>query len=1037
MKRFKDRRHWLSVSLILMFMLVPSYAFAQNKAKDKKIEVTIQVVNENNEPIPGASIVVGEGLIHAVTDVNGQYVVSAKLSAALTITMIGYDKYTGFIAPLVNDGKVVLKTAAFLKSSDDIVNIPFGSTYQRYTTDNMVTLTSEDISKYPTSDLRNALVGLFPGYISKEMDGQPGLQAEESTGKYGIKTKVEEEVRGQSVVYVIDDVQVDISEMPLDPEEVESVTLLKDPVSKSLFGPAAQAIIYIKTKRGHANERKLHVNMEAGISVVDRFPEFTTGVDYAKMNNLARINDGLTPLYTTEAIAEYAKNDPYNMLYPNINYRDMLFKNTRSYQRVNLASSGGNEKVQYASYIGYTGEGDIYKIGSKADYNRLNVRTNLDVKFNQRMKLRFDFAADLNLRRSPNYGNGEYIHEFTPLIADVTTYSPIAFPVYTGISESTGRPTYGISRTFTYNPIGGLESSGYYKDLNRSGIANMALDIDLGHLLKGLKSVSYMGFNGSYLTRVGKDEDYGAYYVTPNPENELGYDLKKVRDEKPATGKSKLHDYYNIRFMAYERLSYEREFGDMHQVKAGLTMLYSKLIRETYKEPIRQANGIFDLNYILKNRYIFQGTVNYVGSSYYASKNRYKMFPTFGAAWILSDENFMQNLNHIDYFKLRAQAGQIGDITYKSDYKYESNWKNSGTDGFGYPGIGSSWFGSNTSSSSKTYYSTLGNPNLDWEYWNEFTVGAEMMFFNRKLWIDFAYYNRTKNGIIDQLSNLYPDYLGFQQIPYTNYKKTRYSGYELALSYRDKVGDLHYRIGVNLTRNQSKTLVYNDLNYPDNEWYRRREGTAGGGLYGLVCLGKYASDEEAANDPVKSAYSSNLKGGDLRYQDLNGDGVINDADVTRIGETTPDLYYALNINLVYKGFELTAVGTGIAGSDGFLPSSYYRSGSGDNNYSTWVRDNIGGAYPRLTYYKVDHNFENSTFWMRSMDYFKLQNVELAYNLPAKVCDYLGVGGIRVFARGSNLLTLSGIKETDPESLTSGINRYPLYSTYVGGFKITF
>lgn len=281
-----------------------------------------------------------------------------------------------------------------MKSNDDIVNLPFGNTiFNRYTTDNVTTISGAELAKYPSSDLRNALVGLLPGLIITENDGQPGLNSEENTSNLDATEKVSEGVRGSKIVYIVDNLQIDIAEMPLDPDEIESVTLIKDPVNKALYGPAAtNGVVLIKTKRGSANERRINVNLEAGVSKVDRFPEFVTGVDYANLNNQAREASGLLPLYDETAIGEYQKNDPNSMLYPNNNFRDMLFKDTRSYQRANVSSYGGNDKIQYSAYVGYTGEGDIYKVGKTADYNRINVRSNLDVKLNDFMKMRFRFC---------------------------------------------------------------------------------------------------------------------------------------------------------------------------------------------------------------------------------------------------------------------------------------------------------------------------------------------------------------------------------------------------------------------------------------------------------------------------------------------------------------------------------------------------------------------------------------------------------------------------------------------------------------------
>lgn len=1039
----------------LMTVMLPAGVSAQQKAKVKEVPVSIKVVDEEGKAVPGASIVVGEGLIHATTDINGEYSFKANPKAVVSVSMIGYERYKGFVSALQEDNQVVLEEAAFLKTEDDVVYLPFGSSYKRFSTDNITTISGEELAKYPSSDLRNALVGLFPGFVSTENDGQPGLSAEESTGKYEAQQRVSQSSRGQALSFIVDDVLVDISEMPLDPDEIESVTLLKDAVSKAMYGPlATNGIIYIKTKRGKSNERRISANVEAGISVVDRFPEFVNGVDYAQMNNMARINSGYDPLYSEDDIAQYAMNDPYNMLYPNTNYRDLLFKDTRSYYRANVASYGGNDKVQYSTYVGYTGEGDIYKIGDKADYNRVNVRSNIDMNLNKFMTLKFDFSGNLSLRNSPNYNNVaesddlyETVNEFTAVIGDANRISPIAFPVYTGIDEETGLYNYGVSSVFPYNPVGGLQGNGAYTEMTRSGVGNISLDIDLSEWVKGLKSTTYVGFNGSYLTRIGKNEEYGAYTVTPladisNPtveEEELGYRLTRMRAAETKSEFENLHNYYSVRYSAYEKLSYERQFND-HYVNSGLTLYMSQLTRKDYTEPLRQANGIFNLTYAYKDRYILQGAVDYAGSNYLAPGNRYAAFPTVGAAWIISDEEFMKRQNFIDFLKVRAQAGQLGAMNYQTTYKYETDWSSSATNDFGYPegNNTSNWLGStNTSEHYSAKYSNLANPDLDWERDNEFSAGFEMYMLKRRLMVDFAYYNRTRTGIIEQVENVYPSYVGFFANPYLNFGKIRYYGYEVMASWQDRIGDFSYKIGACATMNRGTNIIVDEPNYPESESYRITAGQPTGGIYGLVYLGKYATDEEAAADPVKSTYSSDLKAGDLKYKDMNGDGVIDNRDQTRIGSNQAKLYYSFNINLAYKGFELTAVANGVAGRQGMLNNEYYWNGWGNENYSVWVRDNIGGDYPKLTYDKVNHNFVNSSYWMRSTDYFKLQNVELAYNIPAKTCNSIGIGGIRVFLRGANLLTISQIKDTDPEAMNSGITCYPLYKTFTGGIKLTF
>ena len=306
---------------------------------------------------------------------------------------------------LNNDPSVVLKHSILYRSEDDRIQLPYTYNFKRNTTGDYIVITGKELEKYPSNDLRNALVGLIPGLMITEGEGSTGTSAEETRGQFGVKTKVSANMRGFSPIYVIDDMQIDITEMQLDPSEIETVTFVKDVVGKAMYGPrAANGIIFIKTKKGQANDRILNVNVEGGVSTVDRFPKWATAGEYARLNNQARINDGLSPLYDDAALAGYDRNDPYDKIYPAVNYQDMMFNDLKSYQRANVSSSGGNNFIKYYAYLGYSGEGDNFKIGSNADYNRLNARANLDMNVNDFINVEFGFFGGLTIRRSPNYG---------------------------------------------------------------------------------------------------------------------------------------------------------------------------------------------------------------------------------------------------------------------------------------------------------------------------------------------------------------------------------------------------------------------------------------------------------------------------------------------------------------------------------------------------------------------------------------------------------------------------------------------------------
>jgi hypothetical protein len=417
-----------------------------------------------------------------------------------------------------------------------------------------------------------------------------------------------------------------------------------------------------------------------------------------------------------------------------------------------------------------------------------------------------------------------------------------------------------------------------------------------------------------------------------------------------------------------------------------------------------------------------------------SDKERYKLFPSIGASWIISDEGFMSNLKFINFLKLRAEAGILGYDNFMSPFYYRDNWTATTTTQFG-PYSTNRWFGStNQTTVYDAYPNRVGNPNLTWEKRKEFSIGIDGLMLNQKLSFEVNYYNNIRDGIIAQVSNTLPYIAGISNtLPYENLNKIKYYGLEAGIQYTGKAGDFRYSIGGNATLPNTKYLTYAE---PDYRFaYQHLTGKPIDSYFGQTCLGKFASDAEALVIP--QIYDAVLKTGDLKYRDMNGDSIIDDNDMHSIGHTSPRLYYAINVNLKYKNFELAILGTGAAFFDIPQTNSYYWNGWGDNNYSNFVANNIGGAYPRLTYYKVNNNFVASDFWLTKGGYFKIQNIELAYNVPADKLTIIHSRGLRVFVRGANLLTITKVKDIDPESPNSGITCYPLYRTFTGGIKLTF
>ncbi|WP_025761219.1 SusC/RagA family TonB-linked outer membrane protein [Dyadobacter tibetensis] len=1037
--------------LAFIWILLGTLALAQNKTP-KAVNVNIQVTGEDGLPLSGATVVVGEGLLHGETNSRGEYRFTALPDDHISVSINGYEKSVALVRDVVTFNTVALKKTKYFGGADDVVALPFMDMKKRNLTGGYVTLKSADLEKYPTNDLRNAFAGLVNGLEVIERDGSVGLNAEEELGFFRVTEKIGLSSRGRNPIFIIDDIPTDITEMPLDPQEIESVTVVKDIVGKTMLGPrAADGIIYIKTKRGRPNERFMTLNAEQGISHIDRFPGFTSGAEYAQLNNEARNANGLQPLYSDKAISEYAKNDPYSFKYPSVDYRNLMLKNSKTFRRVNMSSSGGNETVQYAASLGYNGEGDIYKMGKVSDYHRINVRSNIDIKINPLIKVKFDFFGGMTIRRSPNYGyNSNFtsdnqstntaldLVEFNSVLGDITETPPIAFPIYAAFGDDLDAPWYAVSANSAYrtNPIGNLMHNGYYTETGRTGASNLTFEYDLKELVPGLKSKSYVGFNIFNSIRIGKAENYIAYIVNPlvtaTGADSIG--LSKVHDGIDMSGMAKLHDYYSQRFVVYQNFSYQKSWKSS-DLQMGLTYYLGKSSRNGIEEPQRQQNASLIGSYSLLDRYMVQGVLNYAGTYSFAKDKRYAMFPALGLGWVVSEESFFKNVKTINYLKLRAEAGTLGYEGFLPPFYNLDRWSvNTSGTAFG-PFSTNQWFGSNTDNSVyRTVPNRIGNPDLTWEKRREFSVGLDALVLKNSLSIELNYFNNLRDGIVSQLFNLVPYTAGISNArPWYNYNKIRYQGVELALQYTRRIGQVRVSLGGNATVQNSEILKYDEPNYRYE--FQSRIGQPTDAYYGQTYLGKFASDAEAQEVP--QIYDEVLKAGDLKYKDMNGDGIVDDNDMSQIGHTAPRLIYGVNFKLSYQNFDFTAVGNGRAFYDIPFTNKYFWNGWGDNNYSNFVKNNIGGDYPNLSYFKVNNNFVGSEFWLRDGGFFKLQNVEMAYNFRLSADNIIRARTIRVYFRGANLLTLSKIKEVDPESINSGITVYPLFRTFTAGLKFNF
>lgn len=900
--------------------------------------------------------------------------------------------------------------------------LPYGNNYSKsLSTGGSSVFYEEDINKYPSSDFRNALTGVIPGLVITEASGMTGLMSDGARGGMNF--------RGLAPKFVVDGQPVYLTEVQLDPEEIESMTFVKDVLDKSLFGArSSEGVLYITTKRGLQAGKMIRVGVESGVSVIDRMPEYVGGAEYASLQNQARDAAGYPVLYTQDDIDAYALNRPDDLIHPSVDWRGLMFKDTKSYKKANLTVQGGTEAVKYAVYFGYLGEGDFYAAGPAAGYNKMNLRTNADIKITNDLKFSIGLFSGLNFRRSPRFSDNGSFNEFDNYLSVANTTPPVAFPVHVGLNTETGGWIYGLSEVYTSNPYAALTEKGFFTERERSGIVNGTLTWDMNKIAKGLKFESYVGLNVFNMDRIGKTPDYLAVIYDPV----TGQSSKTSHEGAKASGKTAMGKWYHQSLYLNERLSYTGNWG-LNRLSAAAVYYLETTERSQSAYRDRQHSVILNADYSYADRYLVQAVMNTSGSCMFMKGKRYGVFPSLGLGWVMSEEDFLKGSGWVDYLKLRAQAGVIGYNSFGALDLYEDEYLKEKGVNFGPASTDFEWIGGSTKYQSyKTTLQRLGNKNLTWEKRKEITAGIEAKFFGNRLSVDANYFCTLRDGIITNTSDVNPKLFGFNGVAtYDNYNKIRYQGTEVALNWTDKIGDFEYSVGGWAVYNRGKYLRYSENQIND---YNKVEGSMVGDYHGYVYLGKYESAEDIASSPEQT-FDSAVLAGDLKYKDLNGDGKIDSNDRTIIGNTSPKLNYAVNIYLKYKGFDFTVVGTGKAFFDIPLTNSYFWNGWGQNNYSKFVSENIGGDYPRLSYDKISNNFQTSRFWLRKGDWFKIQNVEFGWSTSFRNSNW--IRGIRIFARGSNLLTISGIKYIDPESTSAGVTTDPLYRTFTGGVKLNF
>ena len=980
------------------------------------------VTDEGNVPLPGVTVFVKGTSVGTTTDLDGRFSLYLPESAKeVTFSYMGYQEQS---AP-VEDGKVmhvVLKEDS--ETLAEAVHVGYGVQKKISVTGAVTTANLTDVVKVSTPSMSNALAGQLPGIITRQSTGEPGYDAAQVF------------IRGMATwgdtnpLILVDGIERDMNQ--INSQEVESITILKDASATAVYGArGANGVILITTKKGKTGKPDITFRTESSMLTALRRPEYINGYEYASLMNEALAFAGESPRWGPDELQKFKDgSDPY--LYPSVNWMEELVKKNTFQTINNLSVSGGNDVITYYLNVGYTLQNGLWKTdpankyNTNASINRYNFRNNVDVKLAKSLTMSLGLGAIIRNGNYPGWGSDE-------LFSAINTISPIAYPKVNPDGSMGGEQTF-----VGWNPWGRSTQSGYRTEDHSTLQANLSLNWDLSFLLKGLSirgmfaydrtSITYNSRIKNFMVKryLGKDEITGedVYSAIYREEQPLAY--------SQSTSASRAQ-------YSEAQINYNNTFGK-HEVTAMVLFNqrdYRALTAGDSRSnlPYRRLGLAARATYSYADRYLIEFNCGYNGSENFAPGHRFGFFPSASLGWVISNEKWF-NVPFINNLKIRGSHGIVGNDVLGIRFGYLSTVKTNGQYYF---------FGANHILYRGMEENAMGNTELTWEKSHKTDIGLDLGLFDNRVVLQADYFREHREDILQQ-RNTIPNSTGIYpwSVPYGNIGVVDNEGFDAMLEIRNTTaGGFFYSFKANVTYAHN-TVIENDEPKPAYP-YLSGKGQSLGQTFGYVAEGFFESEEEIAASP-KQTFSANVRPGDIKYKDINGDGVINSYDQVPIAfPRNPELSFGFGGTIAYKGFDLSAYFTGAANTSLYLAGlgmwPFY-DGMGTNNVlreyydNRWTGPGCVAKYPAIDKGRNTNNYLVSNLWMRNGNYLRLRNAEFGYTFPQKLFEGTPVGYLRLFVNGTNLLTFDHIKIIDPES-NDGTGRYPLQRGINIGLEINF
>ena len=866
------------------------------------------------------------------------------------------------------------------------------------------TIYAEDVNTTPVSDISNVLAGRLAGLYTIQSSGRTGFDS----AIFGL--------RGQTPLIVIDGVIRNFTSF--NPNDIKSITVMKDAVSTAMFGMrSSNGIIYITTKdRSETRPFELNFTAQYGALQHLKTPNFVTGANYASLYNEAQLNTnpGSVPLYNYATIAAYQNGSNNPFLQPNTNWYDLVYKKNSAQQRYNIDVAGNGKSYRYfASVEHFKSDGNFITDDNNAYntnnfYKRYNIRTNAQMDFTDDIQLTLNIFGSIENLNEPGVGAGNIMNR-------IYSTSPLAYPATNANGSYSGNPqnTTVISNvTYGTNILASTISSGYLASNQRTLNADATLSYKLDDLTKGLWAKGTLSINNYYQQNIDRSKTFATYNPTTvngtTSYTKVGSDgvLEAGKAASSIAGQFK-QTYTNL------LIGYDRDFNNHHLNVLATYNNDNTLNSYTQLNQIYQTAGL-TARYNYKETYLAEFAGNYSSFNRYEPGKRWGFLPTLGLGWILNKEDWF-NSDAISFLKLRASVGQTAYANPVNYYGYAQRYTLNST---GYN------FGTGLTGVSGSFENPLASTDLTWEKAWKYDAGIEAAFFDNRLNAALTYYNNRYYDLLQQKNNGDASGILGQTYPQQNLGKNTFNGLEATLSFSSKANAAFgYQIGANVSVEQSKVIDKDEPNYPYQWLYLA--GAPVTQQRGYEAIGFYQVGEDVSKIPGILGY--NPQPGDLKYKDLNGDGIINFLDQKQISSTKPRIFFGLNFALNYKNFDLSGLVQGIVNRQLQLNANSMSAFSNGYGYvldytteNRWTpHNNVNATLPRLTLGANTNNQQASTFWLRDANYLRLKNLELGYSFPSKLLNKAKINRLRLFVNAYNLFTVSELDYVDPESGLSG------------------